>query len=637
MGSWEELDRSRVAEPSVDEFTRLCASTFAGGVGGDLLKMFRAMTIDKTLPDNAPESALRELEAHRRLSTMATAIGGTTRPSPTGPSSSSRMAASPPTSWKSAQPAERDAADMTWMEANGPTYHRSTIRTGMPAPTWRQFYQGVAPTKNTYAQVDEAMGMMEARSVVDVKLADLESNAPVPPQRGRRLHRRHEPGHAVQHLIYGNQATSPHQVQRLAPRFNDNTTARRRRTSSTPAAPAPTTPRSGWSAGRRAPCSASSRRARRPACSARTRACRKCSTPAATATRPTRTSSPGTPASCVKDWRYRGPHRQHRRVEPRRREAAADILKLMTKAVHKPPQGMARARAFYCNNTVLTMLDIQAQNKANVYLTVGEEEGQAKVSFRGIPIRRVDQLTLTEARSPDRAARRSKGPFRCCSTRSASSTTPTPTRRPRSRPTCGTLGPVTSNTTRDLGAGEPLHLSILITTTVTTNVSTVFTLESDDNTSLSSPRPTGPATPFCWPRWSPATGTPRASSSRPALRALRRHPHDALDELGRRRRVGMDPQGPLRHHRLRQRAPSDWRAAQAKAAALAAPAPPAADPDPVAIPPDWADQRPEQIINLARRLGAPVRGTNARAAVKFIEAQIKARADHDAADDEGAE
>lgn len=49
------------------------------------------------------------------------------------------------------------------------------------------------------------------------------------------------------------------------------------------------------------------------------------------------------------------------------------------------------------------------------------------------------------------------------------------------------LGPLmTGNATRDLGAGEPLYLSILITTTVTTNVSTVFTLESDDNTSLSS-------------------------------------------------------------------------------------------------------------------------------------------------------
>jgi hypothetical protein len=83
MGSWEELDRSRVAEPSVDEFTRLCASTFAGGVGGDLLKMFRAMTIDKTLPDNAPESALRELEAQRkfvRRIEMATAHGLAAKP-----------------------------------------------------------------------------------------------------------------------------------------------------------------------------------------------------------------------------------------------------------------------------------------------------------------------------------------------------------------------------------------------------------------------------------------------------------------------------------------------------------------------------------------------------------------------------
>jgi hypothetical protein len=78
--------------------------------------------------------------------------------------------------------------------------------------------------------------------------------------------------------------------------------------------------------------------------------------------------------------------------------SAADILKAMTIAVHKPP-GMNGARwAFYMNNTVLTMLDIQAQNKTNVYLTVGNEEGQAKISFRGTPIRRVDQILNTEAR-----------------------------------------------------------------------------------------------------------------------------------------------------------------------------------------------------------------------------------------------
>jgi len=51
------------------------------------------------------------------------------------------------------------------------------------------------------------------------------------------------------------------------------------------------------------------------------------------------------------------------------------------------------------------------------------------------------------------------------------------------------LGPVTQNATRDLGAGEQLYLTILITTTVLASggaSTTVFTLETDDNTSLSS-------------------------------------------------------------------------------------------------------------------------------------------------------
>lgn len=78
MGSWEELDRQRLTEPTIDEFTRLCASTFAGGVGAELLTMFRAMTIEKVLPDSAPPNALLELEAQRkfvRRIEMATARG----------------------------------------------------------------------------------------------------------------------------------------------------------------------------------------------------------------------------------------------------------------------------------------------------------------------------------------------------------------------------------------------------------------------------------------------------------------------------------------------------------------------------------------------------------------------------------
>lgn len=66
--------------------------------------------------------------------------------------------------------------DIPFMEGNLPTGHRTTIRTGLPTPTWRQLYQGVQPTKSTRAQVDETVGMLEARVEVDVDLASLNGN-----------------------------------------------------------------------------------------------------------------------------------------------------------------------------------------------------------------------------------------------------------------------------------------------------------------------------------------------------------------------------------------------------------------------------------------------------------------------------
>lgn len=77
--------------------------------------------------------------------------------------------------------------------------------------------------------------------------------------------------------------------------------------------------------------------------------------------------------------------------------SAADVIKLMTKAMHRLPSLGGVTPVFYCNRTVRQMLDIQAQAKANVLLAVGEEEGRPKTSFRGVPIRTADQLLNTEA------------------------------------------------------------------------------------------------------------------------------------------------------------------------------------------------------------------------------------------------
>lgn len=288
--------------------------------------------------------------------------------------------------------------DMTWQEANSTTHHRSTIRTGMPAPTWRQFYQGVAPTKNTYAQVDDAIGMMEARSSVDVKLANLGGEP-------EKFYMNEAVGFIegmnqdlASNLFYANQATAPTKFNGLAPRFNDNTTAPSKE-NIIDALGASTDNTSIWLVGW-SPRSifgifpkGSSAGLMREDLGVQHLTLDGSSNPYSAHVDKFSWDA----GLCVRDWRFIVRIANIDVSNLIGESSAADLLKLMTKAVHKTPPGTSARYAWYCNSTVLTMLDIQAQNKANVYLTVGEEEGRPKLSFRGIPIRRCDQLTLTEA------------------------------------------------------------------------------------------------------------------------------------------------------------------------------------------------------------------------------------------------
>ena len=66
--------------------------------------------------------------------------------------------------------------DAVFKEGNLPTGERVIIRTGLPAVYWRALNQGVPSSKSTTAQVDEACGILEARSEVDKDLAMLNGN-----------------------------------------------------------------------------------------------------------------------------------------------------------------------------------------------------------------------------------------------------------------------------------------------------------------------------------------------------------------------------------------------------------------------------------------------------------------------------
>lgn len=63
--------------------------------------------------------------------------------------------------------------DMMFREGNLPTGHRVTIRTGLPTVYWRLMNQGTTPSKSTTAQVDEQCGMLDAWSEVDKAEAEL--------------------------------------------------------------------------------------------------------------------------------------------------------------------------------------------------------------------------------------------------------------------------------------------------------------------------------------------------------------------------------------------------------------------------------------------------------------------------------
>jgi len=67
--------------------------------------------------------------------------------------------------------------DIVWKEANQPTSHVVTVRTGLPAVYWRAYNQGVPTSKSTTAQVTEPCAMMEARSHIDAKLLQLNGNS----------------------------------------------------------------------------------------------------------------------------------------------------------------------------------------------------------------------------------------------------------------------------------------------------------------------------------------------------------------------------------------------------------------------------------------------------------------------------
>lgn len=287
--------------------------------------------------------------------------------------------------------------DMSWEEANGGTYERVTMRTGIPEPTWRRFYEGVQPTKSTYAQVDEPLGMMENRSLADAKLVDMSPN----PARVRM-------NEAIgilegfnqsftQTLLYGDVSSSPAKFNGFLPRFDDLSAASGENvidaggtgTDNASILLVNWSPRTVYGVIPRGSKAGIQREdlGRQEVLDGNNRRY--------TAMEEKFQWDCGL---VVKDWRHVVRIANIDKSALVAQSGAAAILELLAAAVDKIPSSMGGRPAIYMPRTVKTMLRIQCMKQTNVYLTIGQEESRAKLMFDGIPIRKVDQMQADEAR-----------------------------------------------------------------------------------------------------------------------------------------------------------------------------------------------------------------------------------------------
>ena len=296
--------------------------------------------------------------------------------------------------------------DAVFKEGNLPTGERVVIRTGLPTVYWRALNQGIPSSKSTTAQVDEACGMLEARSEVDKDLAMLNGNtAQFRLSEDTAFLEAMNQTQATT-MFYGNPATEPKSFLGLAGRYSslsggnatnvitaggsgsDNTSVFLVCWGdNTVYCPFPKGSKAGLiheDLGEQTVFNSDSRMQ-------------------AYATRYQWKNG-----LVVKDWRYvvRIPNIDVSDLiaqsGTQASTAATNIIKLMARAIYRIPNMSMGRCTFYMNRTVHSGMALAALDKSSAVLKINEgltQFGQPNswLTFLGVPLRKVDSLLNTEA------------------------------------------------------------------------------------------------------------------------------------------------------------------------------------------------------------------------------------------------
>lgn len=289
--------------------------------------------------------------------------------------------------------------DMTVIEANGFTEHKTTVRSGLPSGTWRKLNYGVQPEKSRTVSVKDSLGMLKTYAEVDKALADLNGNSAAWRLSEDRAFIEGINQTMATTLFYGDASADPEKFTGLAPRYNllsaenginivDGGGSGSSNTSIWLVVWGPNTCHSIYPKG--SPAGLQSRDLGEDtlldAAGGRYQGYR--------------THYKWDLGLTLRDWRYvvRIANVDHSTLT-KNASSGADLIDLMTQAMELIPNiGMGRP-VFYCSRKIRSFLRRQIANKvANSTLTMEDIAGKKVVTFDGVPIRRTDSLLHTEAR-----------------------------------------------------------------------------------------------------------------------------------------------------------------------------------------------------------------------------------------------
>tara|TARA_R110001592_G_scaffold77187_2_gene232511 strand:- start:350 stop:1342 length:993 start_codon:yes stop_codon:yes gene_type:complete len=288
--------------------------------------------------------------------------------------------------------------DMTFLEGNLPTGHKTTVRSGLPSSTWRKLNYGVQPSKSTTVQITDTTGMLEAYAEVDKALADLNGNTASFRLSEDRAFLESMNQTMANTLFYGDTGTDPEKFMGLSSRYSSTTAesgdniivgggSGSDNTSIWLVCWGPNTCHGIYPKGSQAGLNHQDlgEVTLEDAANGKYQGYR--------------THYKWDIGMSVRDWRYivRIPNIDVSNLTKDASGSSAALVDLMVQAVEKLPNVNLGRCVFYGNRTISSILRRQITNTSNVRLSMDEVAGKRVMSFDGIPFRRNDAILNNEA------------------------------------------------------------------------------------------------------------------------------------------------------------------------------------------------------------------------------------------------